>query len=263
MATVLPTQTPSETQAAPVRQIGVSDLRIALRQGVDDFLDRRGDIVFLGLIYPLVGIVAALVALRQDAVQYVFPLVAGISLLGPAVAAIFYEVAKRRERGEDASWRAAFSLVRSPSFDSLLTLAGVLGAVFAAWMVAAWAIYASTLGPEPPTSVAQFVRELFGTSAGWTMIIVGNLAGLLFAALALAIGVVSFPMVVDRPVSPSIALATSFRAVARNPRTMLLWGMIVVALLVLGSIPLFVGLAVVLPVLGYATWHLYTRVVER
>ncbi len=263
MAIVLPIKPQQDVEAAPVRRIELSDLQIALRQGLDDFLDRRGDIVFLGLIYPIVGIVAALVALRVNAIQYVFPLVVGVGLLGPAVAAIFYEVARRREQGEDASWRAALGFFRSPSFDNVATLTGLLALIFALWLIAAWAIYAWTIGPQPPASVGAFVRELFGTSAGWTMIIAGNLVGLLFAAAALAVGFVSFPMLVDRPVGPSAALATSLRAAARNPGPTAMWGIIVAALLVIGSIPLFVGLAVVLPVLGYATWHLYTRVVER
>lgn len=263
MAIALPTQDSSETQAATVRRIEVADLWIALRQGYDDFLARRGDIFFVAVIYPFAGLVAALAALRANMVPYVFPLVAGLVLLGPLVAIIFYEVARRRERGEDAGWRAAFDHLRGPSFDALLTVAAVLIAVFAAWMIAAWAIYTATLGPEAPTSVTQFARDLFGTPEGWTMIVVGNLTGLVFAVLALAIGVVSFPMLVDRPVSPTTALATSFRAVARNPGTMLVWGLVVVTLLVLGSLPFLIGLAVVLPVLGYSTWHLYTRVVER
>jgi uncharacterized membrane protein len=263
MATALPLKSQPETPAIPIRRIDSSDLWIALRQGFDDFRERRGDIVFLGVIYPIVGIVSALVALQVDAAQFIFPLVAGLTLLGPAVAAIFYEVAKRRERGEDSSWNAAMGLFRSPSIDELVTLTALLAGIFAMWMLAAWAIYAWTLGPEPPQSMAQFARDLFGTAEGWTMIVVGNLVGFLFAATALAIGFVSFPMLVDRPVSASTALRTSLRAAMRNPVATATWGLIVAALLVLGSIPFFVGLAVVLPILGYATWHLYTRVVER
>jgi uncharacterized membrane protein len=135
--------------------------------------------------------------------------------------------------------------------------------LFAMWIVAAWYIYAVTLGPEAPQSVGSFLREVFSTSEGWTMIIVGNLVGLCFAILALAISVVSFPMLVDRPVGWKLAMMTSIRVAYENPFTIAVWGLIVVGLLVLGSLPALVGLAVVLPVLGYATWHLYTRAVER
>ena len=98
---------------------------------------------------------------------------------------------------------------------------------------------------------------------GWTMVVVGIGVGFLFAVLVLAISVVSFPLLLDRDVGLSTAIGTSFRAVRENPRTMALWGMIVAAALVLGSIPVFLGLIVVMPILGHATWHLYRAVVPR
>src|SRR3546814_9563383 len=94
------------------------------------------------------------------------------------------------------------------------------------------------------------------------MIIVGNLVGLAFALVVLAISVVSFPMVVDGRAEAYEAVRTSVRVTMRNPGTVLLWGMIVALLLFIGCALAFVGLAVVLPVLGYATWHLYTRAVR-
>src|SRR5262249_46129883 len=96
----------------------------------------------------------------------------------------------------------------------------------------------------------------------WTLILVGNFVGFLFAVVALTISVVSFPLLLDRDVGAAVALLTSVRVVLANPLTMALWGLIVAALLVIGSLPLFVGLAVILPVLGHATWHLYRKAVE-
>jgi uncharacterized membrane protein len=124
-------------------------------------------------------------------------------------------------------------------------------------------IYVFTLGPEPPPSVAAFLSEVFTTGAGWAMIAIGIGVGFLFAALVLAISVVSFPMLLDRNVGIGTAVSTSMRTVAANPGIMALWGLIVAGGLVLGSLPLFVGLVVVLPVLGHATWHLYRTVVPR
>src|SRR5690606_10293443 len=89
-----------------------------------------------------------------------------------------------------------------------------------------------------------------------------NAVGLLFAATVLTISVVSVPLMLDRYVGPVTAMATSVKAVMANPRTMALWGLIVAGALVLGSIPLLFGLAIVMPVLGHATWHLYRKVVE-
>lgn len=271
-----------------VHDIGIEDLRIALRQGWADFLTLRGDLVFLGLVYPAVVILAALYALQSSVVSLIFPLFSGAVLLGPAAASGFYELARRREEGLDTRWRHYFDVFRpgSPSFLPLAALTTVTAVLFILWIGAASMIYAATLGHGQPVSMADFLRtsmmyagdlgvrepasisvflrELFTTPEGWTMIVVGNLVGLVFAAVTLAISVVSFPMLIDRRrIGWEVALRTSVRLTRRNPGTVALWGLIVVALLVLGSLPAFVGLAVVLPVLGYATWHLYTRAVER
>lgn len=282
-----PAATSPSTEVA-VRDIGVADLLIALRQGWDDFLTKRGDLVFLWLVYPAVVMLAALYVLQNSVVSIVFPLFSGAVLLGPAAASGFYELARRREQGLDTRWRHFFDVFRpsSPSFPSLAALTTVTAMLFILWIGAASMIYAATLGhgqpvsmadflrtsmmyvgdlaPRQPASFSAFARDLFTTPQGWTMIVVGNLFGLVFAAVTLAISVVSFPMLIDRPrIGWDVALATSVRVTRKNPGTVALWGLIVVALLILGSIPAFVGLAVVLPVLGYATWHLYTRAVER
>ena len=121
-----------------------------------------------------------------------------------------------------------------------------------------------TLGAEHPGGLNDFVQRLFATPRGWAMIVLGNLAGFGFAVAALTLSVTSFPMVVDKPgVDPVTAVETSMSAVRENTGVMAAWGLRVAGLLVLGALPAFLGLAVVLPVLGYATWHLYTRVVER
>jgi uncharacterized membrane protein len=139
----------------------------------------------------------------------------------------------------------------------------VLLAIFLLWLAAAYAIYLVTLGPEPPTGVGSFVRDVFMTAAGWALIVVGVAVGFLFALLVLTISVVSFPLLLDRDVGLYAAVATSIRAVAANPGPMAVWGLIVAGGLVLGSIPVFLGLIIVMPVLGHATWHLYRKVVPR
>ncbi len=246
-----------------VRKIELQDLRIALAQGWQDFLSKRGDLPFVGVIYPVGVLIGMLYAYQISVVPLVFPLLSGSILFGPAVASGFYELARRREQGLDSRWRHFWDVFRSPSVPSIAGLTGLLALVFMLWIAAAWMLYLATLGPMNPQSVSAFVEAVFTTRAGWTMIVIGNLAGLGFALLALAISVVSFPMLIDRPVGWQAAMRTSFALFRTNPVTVMVWGLIVVGLLILGSIPLFVGLAVVLPVLGYATWHLYTRAVER
>jgi uncharacterized membrane protein len=246
-----------------VRRIGQADLNWALSEGWKDFREKRGDILFLALIYPVVGFAAGAAALDQRFLPLLFPLVAGLSIMGPAVASGFYEIARRRECGLDSGWSHFFEPVLGPSRWGLIWLTLGLAVLFAGWLLAAFLVFGSTIGAYPAGGLSQFIRQVFTTPEGWTMIVVGNLVGFVFALIALVFGVVSFPMVIDQPVDAATAVATSVRAVAENPQTMALWGLRVVGLLALGCLPGFVGLAVVLPVLGYATWHLYTRLVER
>jgi len=248
--------------AHEVRTIGEADLRDALRQGWADFMERRGDLIFAGIIYPLVGVLAAFVALRGSLIHLFFPVTAGIALLGPVAAVGFYELARRREEGLESSWSHFLDVARRPAFESIMAVAGLLLMIFLAWLLVAATLYLGLMG-APPESVGDFLTRLFTTPEGWALIVLGNLAGLFFAALVLTLSVVSMPMLVDKDVDARTAVDTSIRAVAANKAAMLRWGIMVAALLVLGSVPFFVGLAAVLPVLGYATWHLYTKLVVR
>jgi uncharacterized membrane protein len=166
-----------------------------------------------------------------------------------------------REKGEEPSWGHAFEVVKSPSFPAIVALGLMLGAVFVVWMLTAHGIYYATLGPEAPASFGAFFRDVFTTVPGWAMIIVGCAVGFLFAALVLATSVVSFPLLLDRDVGLPVAVITSLRVAAANPLPIAVWGVIVTAGLVIASVPLFLGLIVVLPILGHATWHLYRRTV--
>jgi uncharacterized membrane protein len=160
-------------------------------------------------------------------------------------------------------WVDAFGMLRAPSIGSIMLLGLMLVALFLLWLVVAQIIYVVTLGPQPPASATRFISDVFTTTAGWTMVVVGVGVGFLFALLVLAVSVVSFPLLLDRNVGIGTAISTSMRVVAANPGAMALWGLIVAFGLVLGSLPLFVGLVVVLPILGHATWHLYRNVVPR
>lgn len=246
-----------------VRRIGFGDLRDALARGRDDFAAYRTDVVFLCVVYPLVGLVLARLAFGYELLPLVFPLASGFALIGPFAAVGLYELSRRREAGVAASWADALNLVNAPSFGAIVLLGLLLMAIFLLWLVAAAGIYQVTLGPAPPASLASFVRDVLTTPAGWTMIGVGVGVGFFFAVLVLAISVVSFPLLLDREAGVDTAVLTSVRAVAANPGTMAVWGVIVAGALVIGSIPFFLGLIFVMPVLGHATWHLYRRVVPR
>ncbi len=258
---------PGAAAAEPaVRRITVADVGDALRLGWQDFLAAPTQLVFLGLLYPIVGLFAArATAGGGDAMALFYPLVAGLSLMGPVAALGIYEISRRRERGWAVSWLDAFSVLRSPAIVSIAVLALMLLVIFGAWVLAAEMIYKATLGgaAAQPSSVGEFVRLVRDTPEGWRLVLLGNGVGLLFAAAVLSLTVVSFPLLLDRDVGPGVAVRTSLRAVAANPIPMAVWGLIVAALLLLGSLPLFVGLAVVMPLLGHGTWHLYRKVVAR
>ncbi len=243
-----------------VRRIGVADLRDALARGWTDFRASPTQLVFLTLIYPLVGFTAASVAGGRALMPLVWPLVSGFALVGPLAALGVYELSRRRERGLDAGWTHAFDVLRSPAMGAIAALALLLLAIFVAWVATARAIYDVTLGGAMPDSLMEFVG-LLGTGPGVQLIVLGNAVGALFAAAVLTLTVVAFPLLLDRDVPAAVAMRTSVRAVAANPGPMALWGLTVGTMLFLGSIPFFVGLAVVLPLLGHATWHLYRKVV--
>lgn len=244
-----------------VHVLTMADIRACLKAGYNDFIATRADAVFAIAIYPIAGLILVGLGMQMNLIPLLAPLILGFAIVGPAAAIGLYEISRRREAGEDARWMHALNVFSSPALGSIFVLTLYLTGLLLVWMWAAQSIYAATLGPEPPASLMSFVGDLFTTPAGWTMIIVGNAAGFLFAVIALAISVVSFPLLLDRKVGVPIAVVTSVRVLRQNPRVIIAWGAMVAALLVLASIPLMLGLIVVLPVLGHATWHLYRRAV--
>jgi uncharacterized membrane protein len=248
----------------PVRKIGMEDLSLSLRQGLDDFLTFRGDIVFAGIVYTVIGLAAVVMTTSMPLMPFFFPVVAGVGLLGPVAAVGFFELAKRREDGEqDLHWFNFLDVRKRPSVDDMGLVAGLLLLIFLGWLIAAGVLYATLFDWATPTSIPQFLEMVFMTPRGWALIIGGAAVGAIFGWVVLALSVASMPMLVDRNVSAAQAVSASWRAAHANKGEMIRWGLIVLGLLILGSIPLFVGLAFVLPWLGYSTWHLYTRLVDR
>jgi uncharacterized membrane protein len=245
-----------------VRKIGVADLKDAVAKGVDDFMAMPTHVIFLAVIYPVVGLLLAAITFGYDLMPLLFPLAGGFALIGPFAAIGLYELSRQRERGVEVSWKHAFGLLRYPSLDAIAAMGMVLMIVFLIWLATAQLLYQSLFGYALPESIRQFLSDILTTPAGWTLIIAGNGIGFLFAALAMTISVVSFPLLLDRDVGVIVAMHTSVGAVLRNPLMMAVWGLFVAAALVIGSLPFFVGLAVVLPVLAHSTWHLYRKVVE-
>ncbi len=245
-----------------INRIDSDDIANALVKGVADAMHFRSDVGFMVLLYPVIGICMAYLAFHMALLPLIFPMAAGFALIGPMAGIGLYELSRQREQGQAASWGSALRVLRSRIAGPVLVLGLYLMAIFAVWLFAAAGIYDATMGPGAPPSIGAFMRDLFTTPAGWQMIVIGMAVGGVFAAGVLVISLTAFPMLIDRPVGLPLAVATSVRVARRNPVTVAIWGVIVAVLLALGSVPAFLGLIVVMPVLGHATWHLYRAAVS-
>jgi uncharacterized membrane protein len=250
------------TAPLKVGRIGPRDCFVALAEGFDDFLEMPTYPAFAGLFYALAGVTLVSLSSFANALHLAFPLAAGFALIGPFVAAGLCEMSRRRELGQPVTWRDAFAVWRSPALPSVLALGVVLFAIFAAWIGAAQLLYLHMYGPNPPAAAPLFFRDVLTSGRGWLLIILGGVIGFCFAALALCVSVVSFPLMLDREVGFAPAVGASLRVSHENPIAVALWGLIVATALVIGALPLFFGLAVAMPVLGHATWRFYRRAIR-
>jgi uncharacterized membrane protein len=253
----------AHSPAPAIRRIALGDVWQALRQGFSDFEAYRSDVIFLCATFPIVGLVLARLAFGSDLLPLLFPLASGFAIIGPLAAVGLYEMSLRREQGAEVGWANAFDVLKAPAIGGIAALGLMLIAVFLVWLLAAWVIFQATLAPTLPQapSPSVFVQAVLFTAPGQEMIVMGISVGFIFALLAMMLSVVSFPLLLDRDTGLDTAIGTSFRAVLANPGPMALWGLIVAAGLLAGSALVFVGLMVVIPVLGHATWHLYRKLI--
>lgn len=244
-----------------VRRITVADLRDALREGAADVGAFRDDVLFIGVFYPIAGLLLAAVAFNNNLLMMLFPLVSGFAILGPVAASGLYEMSRRRDLGEHVTWADAFKVFSSPAIGSILGMGAILLALFGLWLAAAYQIGVATLGADTPPTLRMFLQEVFLSQASPALIVGGVSVGFLFAAVAFVISVVSAPLLLDRDVGLWIAIRTSLKVVGANPGAMILWAGIIAGALALGSIPALAGLIVVVPLLGHASWRLYRKLV--
>ena len=206
------------TARAVLRKLSPRDCFAALAEGFDHFRAMPSHVAFLGAIYALGGIAIASMGSFANALELVFPFAAGFALVGPFLAVSLYEMSRRRQMGRAVDWRDAFAALRSPALPAIAALGLVLFVIFAWWIVAAEAIYVWLYGPQAPASAAAFFADVLTTGRGWTLIVVGDLVGFAFAATALCLSVVSFPLLLDRDVGLVAAVSTSLRLARENPQ---------------------------------------------
>lgn len=251
----------SATADPVVRAIGYADLKEALRAGWGDFLHFRSDVIAACLLYPVIGLCLIGLAMHRRMLPLTFPVLSGFALIGPVAALGLYELSRRRAAGLEAGWSDTLGVLRAPGFGSIFILAAGLGCWYFLWLISAWFLHLLTMGDATYSDTQSFLQAVFGTSGGWMMMLIGIPLGFVFALGALAVSVLSFPMLIDRDVGLPRAVVASVSLMRKSPGPVLAWGAIVVAGLVIGAVPLLLGLAVTLPVLGHATWHLYRRAV--
>lgn len=248
-------------QPPVVQDIGVKDIGYALRRGFDDFGAFRSDVIGLCLVYPAIGLVLVAMSLQASTAALIFPLVSGFAILGPVAAVGMYEMSRLREAGKNPAWSDALFVFRAPSFGAVLAFGLYLVALFGAWLIVANGVYGQTVGTIETVGAMEFVRTTLNTPEGWTMMAVGIPLGGVFAVVALAMGLVTVPLLLDRDVGLPVAIGTSLRLVLRNPVTCAIWGGVIALSLAIAAVPFLLGLVIVVPVLGHSSWHFYRRAV--
>lgn len=254
-----------DVHAQPTLEVGeitIADVFDALSKGAADYWRHPSHYVFLVAIYPAVGILLAVWSAGGDTFALLYPLATGFALLGPIAALGLYELSRRREAGLDDSPRYALGIARHPALGSMVAVGVMLAIIFSAWLASAAALYSAFMGTTRPDGVLELVTMTFTTPQGTALLLWGNLVGFGFALLVLATTAIAFPLLVDKGGTAWHAMATSLRAFRKNPVPILAWGLTVAVIMFVASLPLFVGLALALPILGHATWHLYRKIVR-
>ncbi len=247
--------------AAPIvaDKLTAADLRAALGAGLRDFLACPLYGLFFGAIYVVTGLAVAYALFWRGEAGWLVPVTAGFPLIAPFAAVGLYEVSRRRELGEPIGWGAVLGALRGRGDEQLLMMGGFVFVAFSFWVIIAHAIFSIFMAES---GIGGESLAIFQTRAGLWMLVVGTAVGALLAWGFYCITVISLPMLVDRDVDFITAIVASIRAVRANTGVMLAWAVIIAVTLFAAMIPLFIGLLIVLPVLGHATWHLYRRAVS-
>jgi len=241
-----------------VNTITTDDLKAALAAGWADFRKAPAFGLFFSAVYVVGGLALIYILMATGKTWATLPIVVGFPLIGPFAAVGLYEVSRRLQTGEPLDWGGVLGVVVRERSRQMPSIAAVILIFFLFWNFLAHMIFALFLGLQVMTNVTSSF-DVFLTANGLTMLLVGTAVGAVLSFILYAITVVSLPLLLDAEVDFVTAMIKSFSAVTENMGVMLLWAAIIAALLTVAMIPAFMGLFLVLPLLGHATWHLYER----
>lgn len=244
-------------RAPKLRVVGFGDIAEALRRGVQDFLRAPLYGLFFGGVYAVGGVAIYAFLTIYDMAWMIIPIAIGFPLIGPFVAAGCYEVSRRIAKGQPLSWRAVLLTVFHQRERQLGWMAFVVLFILWVWMYQVRLLIALFMGFSASASLDKFLMLVVSTPGGLMFLAVGSAIGLVLALVLFTTTVFAMPMLLDTEIDFVTAMITSIKGVLASPVTMLGWGVLVTAATLIALAPVFLGLLVVLPVLGHATWHLY------
>ena len=244
-----------------IRELSVGDIRAALMNGLSDFAHAPLYGLFFGGVFALAGIVIVLALTWWNIPWMIYPFAIGFPLIGPFAAAGLYEVSRRLEMGSPLVWSQVLSVVWAQRGRELSWMAFVMLFVFWMWMYQIRLLIALFLGRMSFSTLEKFMTIVFTTEQGWIFLAAGHVVGAAIALVLFSITVISIPLLMDRQLDFVTAMIASVRTVLMSPIPMIGWGIVVTLAMMLACAPFFLGLLIVLPVLGHATWHLYRRAV--
>lgn len=248
---------PAASPVPRVQMIAVHTITDALRLGLKDFLRAPLFGLFFSAVYVVGGWVLDYVLAKAGREIWLFPFAVGFPILAPFAAVGLYEVSRRLETGEPISWRGVLGVVLRQKDRQIPALAVVILFIFLVWLFVAHTIFALFLGLSAMVNLSSDPLGVLFSADGAAMLATGTVVGAGFASVLFSITVVGLPLLLEKEIDFVTAMITSVTAVIQNPAPMALWAAVIAGLLFLGMIPLFLGLFVVLPVLGHATWHVY------